>query len=80
MSPKIIEVTKAVYIEIRLKEKGHNTPHVHLVGPGIEASIAIDTLDVLANSGFTDRDLRKIKEFLKDRKSELKEAWDEYHS
>jgi hypothetical protein len=33
-----------------------------------------------ANSGFTNRDLRKIREFLKDRKIELKEAWDEYHS
>jgi hypothetical protein len=80
MSPKIIEITRSVYVEVRLKEKGHNTPHIHVVGPGIEASLSIKDLAVLANSGFKEKDLRKIRDFLMDRLDQIKEAWDEYHS
>lgn len=65
---------------IRTKEKNHkHLPHCHAVGNGHEARIAIGNFEVLSNTGFTKKDIKKIIAAVKFFQAELMEQWVEYH-
>lgn len=67
-------------IMIRTREKNHkHLPHCHVVGSGCEARIHIETFDVLSNTGFSEKDMRKILAAVQHYQKELKEKWEEYH-
>jgi hypothetical protein len=55
----------------------HSPPHIHIIGGGGEVKIAIDDLHCYYVRGFTERQVSMFLEFLKDRKQELMEAWNE---
>ena len=44
------------------------------------ALIEIESLECFFSRGFTAKDVRKIREFMKDHKVKLMEVWNEYHS
>lgn len=75
-------VLGAIRIEVRTREGKHLRPHVHAVGPGADASIAIDGLfvAVLASTGFSKKTLGQIEAFVEQHKLELLEAWNEIHN
>lgn len=56
----------------------HGLPHVHVLGPGAEAKILIDTQNVIRATGFTAKELRLIQRVVAERREQLMEAWDEY--
>lgn len=65
---------------IRSREKNHKyLPHCHAVGKGGEARITLETFQVLSNSGFSQRDIRKIIEAVRYHQAELLAKWEEYH-
>jgi hypothetical protein len=71
---------KNIRIEVRTRERNHiGRPHGHAVGPGCDASIDLETLEVLESSGYAKSDLRKILEVIEDFKEELAAKWKEYH-
>lgn len=64
-------------LRIVIYPKDHAPPHVHVIGPGCEAKLEIQTLDVRSSFGFSDKDLSKIQDYLSSRKTELMEKWNE---
>jgi hypothetical protein len=78
MSPTLF-VLHGIRIELRTKERGHNRPHVHAVGQGAEASIAIDRVEVLASRGFSKVALGRLVNFIEQERANLLEAWNDYH-
>jgi hypothetical protein len=80
MAPTMYK-TKSLRIEVRTKEKGHlGRPHCHVVGPGVEASIDLNTCEVLASKGFSVKALREVVQFVKERREQLLETWNDYHA
>lgn len=75
MSPTIFQVWN---LRIVIYPKDHEPAHVHVVGPDAEAKFDIKTLECMENHGFSEKSLRRIKEYLKDRKMNLLEVWDDY--
>lgn len=63
---------------ITLREKDHNPPHVHLMGPDFEASIDLSTLEVLDGSAPA-KVLRHARKWLNDNQEELLKQWQKLH-
>lgn len=75
MSPAIY---KTGNLQIRVYPKDHNPPHVHVVGPEAEAKFKLDNLECFYSKGFSRRSLKRIEDYLRERKQTLMEAWNDY--
>lgn len=64
--------------KISIHFRDHNPPHVHAVGAGREARFQITDLELMSNTGFSKKDIKRIREYLKSRQSRLMEVWNEY--
>ena len=53
----------------------HEPPHVHALGPGVEAKFQIRPVLVIFNHGFSNRDLQLIQKFLERAQHQLMEEW-----
>lgn len=62
-----------------IRTRDHEPAHVHVVGPDRQVKIAIETLDVIENNGFSNKDLKLILKYLSSRKEQLIEKWEEIH-
>ncbi len=58
--------------------KDHSPAHVHVIGPDAEAKFDINTMECIESYGFSQRTLKRIKDYLEERKETLLEAWHEY--
>ena len=65
-------------VRVRIYPKDHPPPHVHAVGPDCEAKFEIETMVCSFSRGFSERDLRRIQEYLLNKKDYLMEVWNEY--
>lgn len=63
---------------ITLREKDHNPPHVHLMGPDFEAVISLATLEVMDGSAPA-KVLRHALRWLDDNREELMKQWHVLH-
>lgn len=61
-----------------MREKDHNPPHVHLMGPDFEAVISLMTLAVMDGSAPT-KVLRHALKWIADNREELMEQWHALH-
>jgi len=75
MAPTVLRTRN---LSVRIYPKDHNPPHVHVVGPGAEAKFRLDTFECIFCRGFIQKAVKRIKVFLKERKSLLMEAWNDY--
>lgn len=81
--PRLLEEAKmgtcdTLTFEIRTKEKGHNIPHVHVSTRVASLSIAIETGEVLAQSGkIRERNIQKAKAWIRDNRDFLASKWNE---
>ncbi len=75
MAPTIFQTSN---IRIVIYPKDHEPAHVHVIGPDAEAKFEIKSMECIENFGFSEKSLRRIKEYLKERRSILLEAWNEY--
>jgi hypothetical protein len=75
MSPTIFQIWN---IRVVIYPKDHEPAHVHVIGPEAEAKFNIRTTECIENRGFSEKSLKRIKEYLMERKVTLLEAWDEY--
>lgn len=75
MAPTIFKIWK---FRVMIYPKDHSPAHVHVVGPDAEAKFDVQTMECIANNGFSEKTIKRIKEYLKDRKQSLMEAWHEY--
>ncbi len=63
---------------ITLREKDHNPPHVHLMGPDFEAAISLVTLEVL--DGYAPaKVLHHALRWINDNREELIKQWHALH-
>lgn len=75
MSPTLYKLGK---LRVVIYPKDHNPPHVHVISPGGEAKFEITSLNLISVTGYSQKDIKRIKEFLKHRKEHLLEFWHEY--
>jgi len=78
--PLLFETREGVKIYVYPKD--HKPPHVHALwprgsNPEKTAKFEIDSLEVLEVEGFSAKDIKRIEKFLKERKGEMKEKWNE---
>jgi hypothetical protein len=57
----------------------HRPPHVHCVGPGVVVIVEIETLRVMKNKGVSQKDVGRLKEFIKEHNDVLMNEWRHYH-
>jgi hypothetical protein len=77
--PVVLRLANAIEILINTREQNHARPHFHVRHADKTASIALDTFEVLANSGFSQKTLKRVVENTKPLQNELMEIWNEYH-
>ena len=76
MTPTIFRTRN---LRVVVYPKDHLPPHVHVIGPdGVEAKFDIATLRCMWFKGFSHKDLRRIRNYLRDKTNLLMEYWDEY--
>jgi hypothetical protein len=75
MAPAVLRTRN---LSVRIYPKDHAPPHVHVVGPGAEAKFRLDTFECIFCRGFSRKALKRITLFLKERRTVLKEAWNDY--
>lgn len=63
---------------ITLRERDHNPPHVHLMGPDFDAAISLVTLEVMEGSPPA-KVLRHALKWIHDNQEELKDQWHALH-
>lgn len=76
MSRKVAELRN---IKIVIHHDDHGNPHVHAIGPGCEAKIYLNTFGVPSSKGFSEKALRALIRFIKQRNTEFLEAWREIY-
>ncbi len=77
MSPTIFTVGN---LRVVIYPKDHQPPHVHVIGPDGEAKFELKNFECIFVRGFSKGDVRRMKTFLRERKTLLKEAWDDYQA
>jgi Domain of unknown function (DUF4160) len=50
-------------------------PHVHVARDELRAKFWLEPIELARNSGFSDRELRRIREIIENHKDELLETW-----
>lgn len=63
---------------ISLREKDHNPPHVHLMGPDFEAAVNLVTLEIMDGSA-PSKVLRHALKWIADNREELLQQWHMLH-
>lgn len=64
--------------EVRTKENGHNKPHIHVSTSAASLSIAIETGEILAQSGsIRERNIEKARDWIFQNQNFLKAKWNE---
>ncbi len=58
--------------------KDLNPPHVHVLGPGVEAKFYLGNFECFYSRGLSTSAILWIQEYLKDKEKLLWEAWNEY--
>ncbi|MGE0631426.1 MAG: DUF4160 domain-containing protein [Pseudobdellovibrionaceae bacterium] len=57
----------------------HRPAHVHCIGPGVVVIIEIGIQRVIRNNGVPSKDVKRLKEFIKENKEVLMTEWRHYH-
>lgn len=79
MSPTI-ETIDGLKLVINTREQGHlGRPHCHAKKAGAEASIDLETFEVLESNGFSQPALNTIVRLVAQRQEHLLAKWKEYH-
>ncbi len=75
MAPTLL---RAKNLRVVIYPKDHDPPHVHVLGPDMEAKFLLDTLECVYSRGFSEKAIRQVRDYLKGKKAFLLEAWREY--
>lgn len=75
----MLVIVKFKNIKFYIYPNDHGNPHVHVVGPGAQAKIFIEDLEVISSKGFSKKALGQIVEQVEIFKETLIEVWEEYH-
>lgn len=65
-------------IKIQIYPHDHLPPHIHAVAPECEAKFNIGNMECVSSFGFTQRDLKKIQQYLINKREYLLEVWSEH--
>jgi hypothetical protein len=66
-------------LKIVIYSLDHRPAHVHIIGPDVDAKVEIGSWNVVHCEGLSAKSLKKVIEFLRERESDLWEAWNEIH-
>ncbi len=66
-------------LKIVIRTHDHAPPHVHVIGPGAECIIEINSLEVRFSRGFKASAVRELQGFVEARREKLMEKWNEIH-
>jgi len=81
---QVIEYRDTVYrefgitVEVRSREEGHNTPHVHAHYQQYHVSIDINSAIIIIGN-LPNKQLEKAIEFVQNNRTMLLEKWNKYH-
>ncbi len=69
-----------VRIEIRLRENGHNEPHVHAVYAGESMSVSLVNGKILAGDINNNKAKKSALNWIRDNSTKLLKEWRKYHN
>ena len=65
-------------LRVVIYPRDHLPPHVHVIGPDVEAKFEILTLECISSNGFAGSELERIRYYLSERQEQLMEKWNAY--
>jgi hypothetical protein len=65
--------------KIIINTKDHRPAHVHCVGPGVSVVIEIATQEIIRNKGVSQKDIKRLIEFIRESQEVLMNEWRHYH-
>lgn len=76
--PTILLLENGIKITINPRDR-HRFPHAHILHAEKSALISLEDFEVVENSGFSEKTLKKAIKVLKTEKETLFDAWREYN-
>ena len=65
--------------DVRVYPNDHEPAHVHVTKGKKHVEVFLEPVELGQNDGFKNRDLRKIRRLVKEKKNRLLETWIQYH-
>ena len=76
MPPTVLRYNK---IRVVIYTNDHRPEHVHIIGPGAQAKVDLNSLEVISVSGFSKKAMSKILKQLELDQDHLQEFWRSIH-
>ena len=73
------EIFRFKNIKFKIWSNDHDPPHVHVTKPKAHAIVNIETLAVMKSHGFTETELKFVRQQIFKRKIKILEKWEEIH-
>lgn len=68
-----------IRIEMRLRENGHNEPHVHAIYSGEDMSVSIRSIKRLSGNIINNKARKEALRWIQENQDFLREEWRKYH-
>jgi len=72
-------VVRALGCRFQINSHDHGDPHCHVVGHGSEMKVDLTSLEILGDTGFSERDAKRLICIVRQYRAELLANWKEYH-
>jgi hypothetical protein len=72
-------VVRALGCRFQINSDNHGNPHCHIVGHGSEMKVDLTDLEILGDTGFSERDVKRLIDIVRQYETELRAKWEEYH-
>ncbi len=72
-------VVRALGCRFQIYIDDHGDPHCHIVGHGDEMKVSLTSFEIMGDTGFSERDAKRLIDIVKQYQTELLAKWEEYH-
>ena len=72
-------VIRALGCRFKINSNDHGDPHCHIEGHGGEMKVSLTSFELLGDTGFSERDAKRLIDIVRQYQSELRAKWEEYH-
>ena len=72
-------VVRVLGCRFQINSDDHGAPHCHVVGHGSEMKVDLTSFEILGDTGFSERDAKRLVSIVRQYQAELLAQWAEYH-
>jgi hypothetical protein len=72
-------VVRALGCRFQINSDDHGSSHCHVVGHGSEMKVDLTSFEMMGDTGFSERDAKRLLDIVRQYQAELLAKWEEYH-